>query len=34
MGNGIRLDQVRAAFYKHLADRGFAARDAACEADF
>jgi len=34
MGDRIGLDQVRAAFYKHLADGGFAARDAASEADF
>jgi hypothetical protein len=32
--NGIRMEQVRAELYKHHADNGFAARDAAGEAEF
>ena len=32
--DGVRLDQVRAEFDKHLADDGFAARDAAGQAEF
>jgi hypothetical protein len=32
--DSIGLNQVRAEFDKHLADHGFAARDAASEAEF
>jgi hypothetical protein len=34
MGNGVRLDKMRAQFDEQLADHRFAAGDAAGEAEF